>query len=155
DIPSELKREIKTTLQNKLHRCAGPEDLETSKKLLERITAPGANYSSDFTQQFQIFHEELKGFFNAQSLDERLNALISEAEPQQAELIRSFLIHKSKAGFDEQLDTFKELTELRESFASDIQKQSNGNQQNFIIADIGLEDFAFVLVSQMLNSFEA
>jgi phosphoglucan, water dikinase len=155
DIPSELKREIKTTLQNKLHRCAGPEDLETSARLLERITAPGANYSRDFVEQFRIFHEELKEFFNARSLDDRLNALIPEAEPQQAELIRSFLNHKSKAGFDEQLATFKESTELRELFASDIQKQSIGNRQNLMLGDIGLEDFAFVLLSQMLNSFEA
>jgi phosphoglucan,water dikinase len=155
DIPSELKREIKTTLQNKLHRCAGPEDLETSTKLLERITAPGANYSRDFVEQFQVFHEELKEFFNSRSLGERLNALIPEVKPERAELIRSFLMQKSKGGFDEQLATFKELTELRESFASDIEKQSNGNRQDLILSDIGLEDFSFVLLSQMLNSFEA
>jgi phosphoglucan,water dikinase len=155
DIPSELKREIKTTLQNKLHRCAGPEDLETSTKLLERITAPGANYSQDFVEQFRIFHEELKEFFNARSLDDRLNALLSEAEPKQAELIRSFLQQKSKTGFDEQLSTFKSLTELRDSFASDIQKRSDGDRQDLMLAGIGLEDFAFVLLSQLLNSFEA
>jgi hypothetical protein len=55
DIPSELKREIKQSLQNKLHRCAGPEDLATSAGLLERITAPGANYSPVFVEQFKIF----------------------------------------------------------------------------------------------------
>jgi phosphoglucan,water dikinase len=155
DLPSDLKREIKTTLQNKLHRCAGPEDLETSTKLLERITAQGANYSADFVEQFRIFHEELKEFFNARSLDDRLGGLIRQVEPEEAELIRSFLGRKSKTGFDEQLSTFKGLTELRESLASAIQKQSNGKGQDFILADIGLEDFAFVLLSQMLNSFEA
>ncbi len=35
DIPQELKKEIKHTLQNKLHRCAGPEDLDTSAALFE------------------------------------------------------------------------------------------------------------------------
>src|SRR5438876_11065191 len=70
DIPPELKREIKHSLQNKLHRCAGPEDLVTSSALLERITAPGADYSSFFVEQFSLFHEELKEFFNARSLDE-------------------------------------------------------------------------------------
>src|SRR5215470_8100482 len=59
DIPSELKREIKQSLQNKLHRCAGPEDLVTSAKLLERITAPGTNYPPGFVEQFRIFHDEL------------------------------------------------------------------------------------------------
>jgi phosphoglucan,water dikinase len=155
DIPSDLKREIKTTLQNKLHRCAGPEDLVTSKKLLERITAPGADYSPEFVQQFQIFQEELKEFFNARSLDEQLNALISNAQPQQAELIRSFLEQKPKSGFVEQLTTLETLTRLRDSFASEIHKQYNGSHQNFILADIGLEDFAFVLLSQLLNAFEA
>ncbi len=33
DIPKELKKEIKNTLQNKLHRCAGLEDLATSAAL--------------------------------------------------------------------------------------------------------------------------
>ncbi|NIA09976.1 MAG: TIM barrel protein [Nitrospiraceae bacterium] len=47
DIPKELKEEIKNTLQNKLHRCAGPEDLATSAVLLKRITAPDAGYSSE------------------------------------------------------------------------------------------------------------
>jgi phosphoglucan,water dikinase len=154
DISSDLKREIKTTLQNKLHRCAGPEDLETSAKLLERITASDAHYSSDFVGQFRIFHEELKEFFNARSLDDRLNALIPKVEAQQAGLIRSFLKQKSKTSFDEQLATLKELTELREMFASDIQKQSEDEWQELILADIGLEDFCFVLLSQMLNSFE-
>jgi phosphoglucan, water dikinase len=35
DIPQDLKHEIKHSLQNKLHRCAGPEDLVTSTALLE------------------------------------------------------------------------------------------------------------------------
>jgi phosphoglucan,water dikinase len=155
DIPSDLKREIKTTLQNKLHRCAGPEDLETSMKLLVRITAPGANYSQDFVQQFRIFHDELQEFFNARSLDDRLNALIPAANSKQSELIRSFLEQKPQTDFAEQLATFESLTELRDSFASEIQKRSNGFVQNFILADIGLEDLAFVLLSQLLNTFEA
>lgn len=42
DIPSDLKREIKHTIQNKLHRNAGPEDLVATEEMLRRITAtPG------------------------------------------------------------------------------------------------------------------
>ena len=37
DIPSDLKQEIKKTLQNKLHRCAGPEDLQTALALYEKM----------------------------------------------------------------------------------------------------------------------
>ena len=39
DIPSLLKREIKNTLQNKLHSNASPEDLITAQNLFERIKA--------------------------------------------------------------------------------------------------------------------
>lgn len=46
DIPKELKNEIKHTLQNKLHRNAGPEDLHTTEAMLARVTAnPGALFS--------------------------------------------------------------------------------------------------------------
>lgn len=42
DIPKDLKAEIKHTLQNKLHRNAGPEDLHTTEAMLARVTAvPG------------------------------------------------------------------------------------------------------------------
>ena len=84
DIPWDLKREIKHSLQNKLHRCAGTEDLVTCSALLERITAPGANYPSAFVEQFRLFHEELKEFFNARSLDERLKALLPAVGASQA-----------------------------------------------------------------------
>ena len=42
DTPKDLKAEIKHTLQNKLHRNAGPEDLHTTEAMLARVTAnPG------------------------------------------------------------------------------------------------------------------
>ncbi len=75
DIPADLKKEIKTRLQNKLHRCAGPEDLRTSEEILARITAPGADFVPAFVQEFRVFHAELQEFFNATGLEERLRAL--------------------------------------------------------------------------------
>ncbi len=155
DIPSELKREIKTTLQNKLHRCAGPEDLETSKKLVERITAPGANYSAEFVEQFRIFHGELEEFFNARTLDDRLKALKSLPDSGHAEPIDAFLKQRINTGLTEQLTALESLTHLRGFFARNIQRADNGNREEIILADIGLEDFAFVLVSQIINKFEA
>lgn len=38
----ELKQEIKHTLQNKLHRNAGPEDLVAAEAMLARVTGTGA-----------------------------------------------------------------------------------------------------------------
>ncbi|KAJ6414717.1 hypothetical protein OIU84_003680 [Salix udensis] len=65
DIPHDLKQEIKHTIQNKLHRSAGPEDLVASEAMLARITKNPGEYSEAFVEQFKIFHHELKDFFNA------------------------------------------------------------------------------------------
>lgn len=62
-------------VQNKLHRNAGPEDLVATEEMLGRITAPGAEYSGDFVEQFRVFTAELRDFFNAGSLADLLNAL--------------------------------------------------------------------------------
>ena len=152
DIPSELKREIKQSLQNKLHRCAGPEDLATSARLLERITAPGANYSAAFVEQFKIFHEELKEFFNASSLEERLKGLLAKADPEQIKWIQKFLELKGEQA-PERLNMFEVLTMLRRSLVKAIQRNP-AETQEFLLADIALEDFAFVLLSEILNELD-
>ena len=155
DIPPDLKREIKTTLQNKLHRCAGPEDLVTSAALLERITAPAAGYSAPFVEQFRIFHSELKEFFNARSLDERLESLQPAVREKTAQWIRKFLAKKSAGSLAGQIAAFDSLTELRRSLLAEIERVPELEQQDFLLADIGLEDFAFALLSAMLNTLDA
>lgn len=70
-----FQQEIKHTIQNKLHRNAGPEDLIATEAMLERITETPGKYSGDFVEQFKIFHNELKDFFNAGRY------YISEAKP--------------------------------------------------------------------------
>ena len=154
DIPQDLKREIKHTLQNKLHRCAGTEDLATCSALLERITAPGANYPSAFVDQFRIFHEELKEFFNARSLDERLKALLPVVGGSEASLIESFLSEKAGTSAPEQLAAFRTLTKLRQSFLGTAERSPSLEPQDILLADIALENFAFVLLSEIINSFE-
>ena len=62
-------------LQNKLHRNAGPEDLQATEAVLRRITAPGADYSHAFVEEFKIFTAELRDFFNAGSFADMLGAL--------------------------------------------------------------------------------
>ena len=54
DIPSDLKSEIKHTLQNKLHRNAGPEDLVAAEEMLRRITGHGTDYSGSFVDEFKV-----------------------------------------------------------------------------------------------------
>ena len=75
DIPSDLKQEIKHTIQNKLHRNAGPEDLVATEAMLQRITAVPGQFSAPFVAEFTTFHAELKDFFNARSAFERLDDL--------------------------------------------------------------------------------
>lgn len=60
-----FQQEIKHTIQNKLHRNAGPEDLIATEAMLARITKNPGEYSEAFVEQFKIFHRELKDFFNA------------------------------------------------------------------------------------------
>ncbi len=149
DIPRELKEEIKHTLQNKLHRSAGPEDLAVSQALLERITAAEAAYPAEFVQEFRKFHEELKEFFNARSLTEQLNAIAMKAD---AELIGKFIKAKEKASsLSEKKTAFALLTDLRRTFGDRMRRDVTADAQALQSADIMLEDFSFPLLSGLLN----
>lgn len=75
DIPHELKQEIKHTIQNKLHRNAGPEDLVATEAMLRRITRHPGEYPDAFVGEFRRFHAELSDFFSAGSLTDSLAAL--------------------------------------------------------------------------------
>jgi phosphoglucan,water dikinase len=196
DIPQDLKREIKTTLQNKLHRCVGPEDLATSAALLERITAPATSYSAGFVDQFKIFHEELKEFFNAQSLEQRLTAIAPALNGKHADLIAQFLKQKARvaAGVSPAVEpgvppggigrgaaserrihpggetppstsggtpdatgllaTFRTLTDLRRACLELVAQKPGTETEAVMLADIALEDFAFVLLSEIINASE-
>ena len=155
DIPKELKQEIKHTLQNKLHRCAGPEDLVTSATMLERITAPGADYSPAFVEEFRKFHEQLKEFFNAQSLEEQLEGIIKKGNAKEVKVIRGFLEAKEMADTaEEHLTTLELLTRLRGRLLKRPKEKSGPEAQELLTADIRLENFSFVLLSQLINDFE-
>ncbi|HEX8947708.1 MAG TPA: PEP/pyruvate-binding domain-containing protein, partial [Dissulfurispiraceae bacterium] len=156
DIPKELKQEIKHTLQNKLHRSAGPEDLITSEALLRKITAPGTAYSPVFVDEFRRFHEELKEFFNARSLDERLKTLSNEADDFGAASIGEFLEAKEKADTPERMSTaFGLLTGLRRQFLGMLNRANGSKAQQLQLADTGLEDYSFVLLSRLNNHFDS
>lgn len=97
--PGGLATASPMCLQNKLHRNAGPEDLVATEEMLERITAPGAEYSGDFVEQFRLFTAELRDFFNAGSLTDLLEALRPSLDDSgcQASLIRSLLCPQAPA----------------------------------------------------------
>jgi phosphoglucan, water dikinase len=156
DIPRELKQEIKTTLQNKLHRCAGPEDLVTSTRLLRRITDPNADYSLGFVEEFKRFHEELEELFNARSLDRQLADLMEKGDNRNVALIRRFLDAKERAAAPAELVGLMEVTaSLRERLREMLDGMSGSDAQEIEFVDIKLEDYAFVVLSRLNNHWEA
>jgi phosphoglucan,water dikinase len=153
DIPADLKKEIKTRLQNKLHRCAGPEDLHTSEEILGRITAPGADYPPAFVQEFRVFHQELQEFFNATALEGRLRALAQGADTALTGAVTGFLTLKAQQGPSDVslLDLLERLTALRQLFGERMNRENPGQRSRLRLADIGLEDHAFALLSECVN----
>jgi phosphoglucan, water dikinase len=156
DIDSDLKREIKTTLQNKLHRCAGPEDLVTSTALLNKITAAGTHYSKEFVEQFELFHDELREFFNATSLEQRLaNLKALFRDPAQISFVQEFLTSKDAKDLTSRLPVLVKLTALRRTISARLRTSSGEAAQSLMLADISLEDYAFVPLSRLINDSEA
>ncbi len=156
DIPGELKKEIKHTLQNKLHRNAGPEDLITSERILARITSPDAPYPASFVEEFKKFHDELREFFNARSLEDRLETLIVNDSEMEAGYIRTFLELKGKADKDKELvSALKLLTDLRVRLSEILKDDYSPRAQQVRMADIGLEEYLFVLLSRLIGKIGA
>jgi phosphoglucan,water dikinase len=156
DIPKELKQEIKTMLQNKLHRSAGPEDLVTSEALLKRITAPGAPYPQPFIEEFRRFHKELKDFFNAGSLKDMLITLKEKGDIDAPQLIDGFLgllegSDEKRGSLDQVIKELELLTGLRRSVTG-AGKITTAKEHRLKTTDIRLEDHSFVLLSTIINS---
>eukprot|EP01022_Parablepharisma_sp_SALTPOND_P033156 TRINITY_DN88238_c4_g1_i1.p1 TRINITY_DN88238_c4_g1~~TRINITY_DN88238_c4_g1_i1.p1 ORF type:complete len:557 (+),score=64.29 TRINITY_DN88238_c4_g1_i1:1909-3579(+) len=168
DIPGDLKREIKTTLQNKLHRNAGPEDLVTAQNILSKVKAyvvvfnlhaRAGTYPSEFVAEFEKFMDELKEFFNAMELDKLLIALTSSLEDVGhahatgiKDMVGKFLQSKEKAHHSP-LNCIKDLSAIREAL---IELKKDGSDPSVFgyswNADFQLEDFLFVIVGDFLSS---
>lgn len=157
DVPHDLKNEIKHRLQNKLHRCAGPEDFRTSEEILQRITAPAANYAPEFVRQFEIFHEELGEFFNASALDVRLRNIQPNLDARAAAQFERLLTLKAKQVRSDQelLVLLEALTAIRTVITARLSMTEGAQRQHLRSTDIALEDYAFALLSEAANRFEA
>ncbi|CAA0840857.1 Phosphoglucan- water dikinase- chloroplastic [Striga hermonthica] len=175
DIPHDLKQEIKHTIQNKLHRNAGPEDLVATEAMLARITKNPGEYSEAFVEQFKIFHGELKDFFNAGSLEEHLES-IRDSVDSNSTAISLFLESKqildntdSSSNISESelismlMRTMQALDTLRQEIAKGLESGLRNDapdaaiamRQKWRLSEVGLEDYAFVLLSRFLNALEA
>ncbi|KAK9146046.1 hypothetical protein Sjap_005949 [Stephania japonica] len=175
DIPHDLKQEIKHTIQNKLHRNAGPEDLVATETMLARITTKPGEYSEAFVEQFKIFHQELKDFFNAGSLAEQLESIKESLDPNGLAALTLFLESKKSldklkesselfkdVGIDALMKTLQSLTSLRavlvkgleSGLRNDAPDTAIAMRQKWRLCEIGLEDYSFVLLSRFLNALE-
>ncbi|XP_021805227.1 phosphoglucan, water dikinase, chloroplastic [Prunus avium] len=176
DIPHDLKQEIKHTIQNKLHRNAGPEDLVATEAMLARITKNPGEYNEAFVEQFKIFHHELKDFFNAGSLAEQLESIKDSIDDKGQSALALFLECKKsldtlevsnkglgKNGTDLLFKTMKSLSDLREIIAKGLESGLRNDasdtavamRQKWRLCEIGLEDYSFILLSRFLNELDA
>ncbi|KAH7682974.1 phosphoglucan water dikinase protein [Dioscorea alata] len=174
DIPHDLKQEIKHTIQNKLHRNAGPEDLIATEAMLAKITKTPGQYSEAFIEQFEIFHQELKDFFNAGSLTEQLISIKESLDEESLLALDHFLKCKksletqepgnsAEIGVNELMKTLQSLTTIRALVVKGLQSGLRNDapdaaiamRQKWRLCEIGLEDYSFVLLSRFLNALEA
>lgn len=174
DIPHDLKQEIKHTLQNKLHRCAGPEDLKTCENILDRVSHGG--YSEDFVQQLKIFHGELREFFNASSVDDYLRFLCSDAVTKASRasdlctVARTFLQQKQNS--QSALQQMKQMTKLRTilhdliayrrnldmnpiDLGKSFEPLSPSFMQKIRLADCAMDSYLFQLLASVAKDVEA
>ena len=179
----DVRQEIKHTIQNKLHRCAGPEDLVATENMLAKLTAPGTDYPQEFVEEFRIFHRELKDFFNASTVTDRLDKLLADgsAPGHVAHACRGFMSAKSTvdgidggsgggrgggggeadaallAALEEALGALCEARRtIDEALGSGALCSAAADQrQQWRLAEIGLEDYAFVLLSRGINALGA
>lgn len=139
DIPQDLKTEIKTTLQNKLHRSAGPEDLVTCERILRKVQS--GSYSQSFVSELQIFYGELKEFFNAQGLDDRLREVAGTISGPLKHLVNDFLAAKFSDNTTRQRELLLQIRDIVHT----------SRDLNTWLCDIELEGYCFVVYSKLLQ----
>jgi phosphoglucan,water dikinase len=128
-----FQQEIKHTIQNKLHRNAGPEDLIATEAMLQRITETPGKYSGDFVEQFKIFHNELKDFFNAGSLTEQLDSMKISMDDRGLSALNLFFECKKRLDTSGESSNVLELIKTMHSLASlreTIIKELNSGLRN-------------------------
>ncbi|KAL4852989.1 Phosphoglucan [Chlorella vulgaris] len=169
DIPHDLKAEIKHTLQNKLHRNAGPEDLHTTEAMLARVTANPGEFNDNFVNEFRTFTSELRDFFNAGSLTDMLQGLRPGLDDGSAQVLDHFGATKGRLdgageGADQNalMDVLHAATSVRAMLVSgltsglrnDAPDNALAMRQKWRQCEIRTEDYAFVLLSRFVNSLE-
>ena len=126
-------------------------------------------YGHTHVDEFEIFYRELKEFFNASGVAERLEKLANQdGGSKSADAANAFL--RAKANADDQNASLKSLLEtlrlLHESRTEIVRSLESGNiqdmsaRQQWRLAEISLEDYAtvvfwFAVVQFLLGMLDA
>ncbi|KAH0855550.1 LOW QUALITY PROTEIN: hypothetical protein HID58_007906 [Brassica napus] len=132
----DIAHQIKHTIQNKLHRNAGPEDLIATEAMLERITEPRKiqwRLCGAFLWMREVFLLSLC-FLNVKRLD------ASGESSNVLELIKTM---HSLASLRETI-----VKELNSGLRNDAPDAAIAMRQKWRLCEIGLEDYFFVLLSR-------
>eukprot|EP00878_Enallax_costatus_P003846 GHUV01004062.1.p1 GENE.GHUV01004062.1~~GHUV01004062.1.p1 ORF type:complete len:1053 (+),score=249.89 GHUV01004062.1:1558-4716(+) len=168
DIPHDLKQEIKHTLQNKLHRNAGPEDLVAAEAMLARVTAAPGQYPDAFVNEFKVFIAELRDFFNAAGFTSLLSEVQKSVGDENKQIIDFFLAQKSqldskpKPSAEDLNAVLHALTSVRAMLVggldaglrNDAPEPALAMRQKWRLAEVKAEEYAFVLLSRLINAVE-
>ena len=154
DIPHDLKQEIKHKLQNKLHRNAAPDDLVVCEYFINKIK--DANYSEAFKNEFYIFYEELKEFFNSNNLENLLNKF-KDISNENASRTQEVIDALKNNDLQRRIEI---ITKFREDVCNKIIKNevNSGDEkiqktllQTTSNLDIELENKLFVIISEYID----
>ncbi|KAG1668382.1 hypothetical protein FOA52_004892 [Chlamydomonas sp. UWO 241] len=168
DIPHDLKQEIKHTLQNKLHRCAGPEDLIASERMLQKITAKQGEYNDGFVNEFKIFIRELREFFNASGLEDVLAKTADVLDEAHGSAVGQLLSAKRKVEsnnkplLEDLMALLFSATQVRTFYAAGLQAGLRNDigddvlemRQRWRLCEVRLEEYCFVVLSRIVNVLE-
>ncbi len=154
DIPHDLKQEIKHKLQNKLHRNASPDDLIVCEYFIEKIK--NADYSEAFKNEFYIFYEELKEFFNSSGLDSLLIKFQEICKEYESETQKIIDVLKD----NDLVKKIESIVLFRENICSKIIKKEINSEddthktilQTTSNLDIELDNKLFVIISEYINN---
>lgn len=169
DIPQALKSEIKHTIQNKLHRNAGPEDLVATETMLAKVTANPGEYPEAFVSEMRTFYLELCEFFNAGGLSDVLTSITPTMDDSSSRVIDRFVACKraldnagASADDNTLMDALHGTASVRALLASglssglrnDAPDRALAMRQRWRLAEIRTEDYAFMLLSRFINALE-
>ena len=175
DISEDLKKQIKHTIQNKLHRNAGPDDLVATEAFIKRITVdahPG-ECPQEFVDEFMLFYDELRRFFNCSGAIERLDAMYDTFEDETRAQVQELkdamrALDDGSAGHDgltggEGQAIIRALNAsvavrviftggLSTGMRNDAPNEAVSQRQAWRLAEIALEELAFVVLARALQS---